>query len=132
MGSSDLLIQFLLEGDVQTFSIKRAYDDAEETDGYRILVDRLWPRGRTKDQMALSQWSKDWAPTPALRIWFDHRPDRFAEFSRRYILEMHANAAFEEGFKALPKRQITLVYGARDPEINHAIVLAAYIKRHST
>ena len=112
---------------MRTFSIKRAYEDADKVDGFRILVDRLWPRGRTKDQMALAQWHKDWAPTPALRIWFDHRPDRFSEFSRRYSAEMQANAALKDEIKALPKKHITLVYGAKDPEINHAIVLAAYL-----
>jgi uncharacterized protein YeaO (DUF488 family) len=116
---------------MRTFAVKRAYEDAEDADGYRILVDRLWPRGRTKEQMALAQWNKDWAPSPALRTWFDHRPERFAEFSRRYISEMEANVALEVELKALPKKHITLVYGARDPAINHAIVLAAYLKRHS-
>jgi uncharacterized protein YeaO (DUF488 family) len=81
--------------------------------------------------MALAQWSKNWAPSSALRTWFDHRPDRFAEFSRRYTSEMETNAAIAEGLKALPKKHITLVYGARDPEINHAIVLAGYLQRLS-
>jgi uncharacterized protein YeaO (DUF488 family) len=116
---------------MRTFAIKRAYEDAAEADGYRILVDRLWPRGRTKDQMALAQWNKDWAPTPALRTWFDHRPDRFAEFTRRYKSELAANLALKDELRALPRKHTTLVYGARDPEINHAIVLAAYLKRHS-
>ena len=113
-----------------TVFIKRAYEAAAESDGYRILVDRLWPRGRTKDQMALAQWSKDWAPTSALRTWFDHRPDRFAEFSRRYTSEMEHNPAIREALTSLPKKRVTLVYGARDPKINHAVVLAAYLKRH--
>jgi uncharacterized protein YeaO (DUF488 family) len=116
---------------MRTFAIKRAYADAGEEDGYRILVDRLWPRGRTKEQMALAQWNKDWAPTPALRTWFDHRPDRFAEFTRRYKSEMAANLALKDELRALPRKHITLVYGARDPEINHAVVLAAYLKLHS-
>ena len=116
---------------MRSISIKRAYEGAAEEDGFRILVDRLWPRGRTKDQMALAQWSKDWAPSPELRTWFDHRPDRFVEFSRRYTAEMASNPAIEAGLKSLPKRHITLVYGARDPDINHAIVLAGYLKRRS-
>jgi uncharacterized protein YeaO (DUF488 family) len=116
---------------MRSISIKRAYEDAAEEDGFRILVDRLWPRGRTKDQMALAQWSKDWAPSPALRTWFDHRADRFAEFTRRYAAEMAANPVIQEALKSLPKKHITLVYGARDPEVNHAIVLAGYLKRHS-
>jgi uncharacterized protein YeaO (DUF488 family) len=115
---------------MRTIFIKRAYESAAESDGYRILVDRLWPRGRTKDQMALAQWSKDWAPTPALRTWFDHRPDRFAEFSRRYTSEMEVNPAIMEALTSLPKTRVTLVYGARDPKINHAVVLAGYLKRH--
>jgi uncharacterized protein YeaO (DUF488 family) len=116
---------------MRTFSIKRAYENPAETDGFRILVDRLWPRGRTKDQMALAQWSKDWAPSTELRTWFDHRLDRFAEFSRRYTSELNANLAIKEALRTLPKKHITLVYGARDPEINHAIVLARYLTLHS-
>jgi uncharacterized protein YeaO (DUF488 family) len=116
---------------MRSISIKRAYEDAREADGFRILVDRLWPRGRTKDQMALAQWSKDWAPSPGLRAWFDHRPDRFAEFSNRYTVEMESNPAIQEALKSMPNRHITLVYGARDPAINHAVLLAEYLKRHS-
>jgi uncharacterized protein YeaO (DUF488 family) len=115
----------------RSISIKRAYEDATEADGFRILVDRLWPRGLTKGQLALAQWSKDWAPSPELRTWFDHRPDRFVEFSHRYITEMQSNPAIKEALKSMPKKHITLVYGARDPEINHAVVLAGYLKRHS-
>ena len=116
---------------MKTISIKRAYEDATEADGYRVLVDRLWPRGRTKEQMALAQWRKEWAPSPALRTWFDHRPDRFVEFTRRYTAELEANPAVEEARKSLPKTRVTLVYGARDPNINHAVVLAKYLKRRS-
>jgi uncharacterized protein YeaO (DUF488 family) len=114
----------------RTIDIKRAYEDATESDGFRILVDRLWPRGRTKDQMALAQWSKDWAPSPALRKWFDHRPDRFMEFSRRYISEMESNPSIQEALKSMPMKHITLVYGARDSKINHAVVLASYLTSH--
>jgi uncharacterized protein YeaO (DUF488 family) len=80
--------------------------------------------------MALSQWSKDWAPTPALRTWFDHRADRFDKFGRRYAIEMEANAALHDELKILPKEAHHLVYGAKDPEIDHAILLVAYLKRH--
>ena len=116
---------------MRTITIKRAYEDAAKADGYRVLVDRLWPRGRTKEQMALAQWSKEWAPSLALRTWFDHRPDRFVEFTRRYTAEMKANPAIKEALSSLPKTRVTLVYGARDPKINHAVVLAQYFKRRS-
>jgi uncharacterized protein YeaO (DUF488 family) len=80
--------------------------------------------------MALAQWSKDWAPSPALRKWFDHRPDRFVEFSRRYISEMKENPSIQDALKSMPRKHITLVYGARDSKINHAVVLASYLTRH--
>ena len=115
---------------MHTISIKRAYEAAAETDGYRVLVDRLWPRGRTKDQLALAQWSKDWAPSSALRKWFDHRPDRFVEFSRRYVSELQANSSIRDALNSMPKKHITLVYGAKDPDINHAVVLAKFLEQH--
>jgi uncharacterized protein YeaO (DUF488 family) len=111
---------------MRSVAIKRAYDPPSSQDGTRILVDRLWPRGIGKKKAALDGWMKDVAPSPALRQWFGHEPKRFKEFSRRYRAELKGNPALEtlRGFKG----KVTLIYGARDPKINHAIVLAKVLK----
>jgi uncharacterized protein YeaO (DUF488 family) len=111
---------------LRAVAIKRAYDPPSPTDGTRILVDRLWPRGVAKARAALDGWCKDVAPSTGLRKWFDHRPERFAEFSRRYRAELRHNPAVAQ-LRAL-KGKVTLVYGARDPAINHAVVLAKFLK----
>ncbi|MEJ0037735.1 MAG: DUF488 family protein [Gammaproteobacteria bacterium] len=111
-----------------TFRIKRVYEPAIEADGMRILVDRLWPRGVSKVNAHLTQWLKDVAPSPELRRWFDHKPERFAEFSRRYEKELEDSAALKELRKLGRNEVVTLVYGARDPEINHARVLLTLLR----
>jgi uncharacterized protein YeaO (DUF488 family) len=112
-----------------TLRTKRIYEDPEPADGYRVLVDRLWPRGMSKDRVALDRWLKEVAPSPELRTWFDHRADRFAEFARRYTTELDANPAVLE-LRAMLRDQptVTLLYGARDAEINHAVVLADVVR----
>jgi uncharacterized protein YeaO (DUF488 family) len=107
--------------------IKRVYDKPAETDGTRILVDRLWPRGLSKRKAALDGWNKEVAPSPALRKWFGHKPERFAEFRTRYRAELKGNPALQE-LRAV-KGKLTLLYGAKDPQINQAVVLAAVLKR---
>lgn len=106
--------------------LKRVYERPAASDGSRILVDRLWPRGLSKAKAALDSWNKDVAPSPALRKWFDHRPERFAEFAKRYRAELKDNAAIAD-LRAITGK-VTLLYGARDPKINHAVVLAAVLK----
>lgn len=76
-------------------AIKRIYEEPTASDGYRVLVDRLWPRGMTKERAALDLWLKDVAPSPLLRKWFSHDPAKFAEFRMRYIAELDANAAVD-------------------------------------
>src|SRR5688572_8040852 len=108
--------------------LKRAYEPPARGDGARILVDRLWPRGVKKEALELDLWCKDIAPSPALRKWFDHRADRFEEFARRYRKELDANpAAAAELDECIGKDRATLVYGARDPAINHAVVLRDWL-----
>ena len=107
--------------------IKRVYDDRSADEGLRILVDRLWPRGVSKDAAALDLWAKEVAPSPGLRTWFDHREDRFAEFKRLYLLELRSNPAVPDLIGQIGKRRATLLYGAKDPVINHAVVLAEYL-----
>ena len=106
-----------------SFKIKRVYDTPGAADGARVLVDRLWPRGLSKATARLDLWMKEVAPSPALRQWFGHDPARFTEFKRRYRAELVANAALEELRKLGGRRRVTLLYGAKDPEINHAVVL---------
>ncbi len=117
---------------MSTISIKRIYDAPAATDGVRILVDRLWPRGVRKESAALDYWVKDIAPTPGLRTWFDHRPDRFAEFTDRYLDELRSNPAVTETLDNLGRKNATLLYAARDPEVNHAVVLARYLQHMRT
>ncbi len=106
--------------------IKRAYDEPSRSDGYRVLVDRLWPRGVKKEALRLDLWAKELAPSPELRTWFGHEPERFREFARRYHAELRHDPA--RGFLAdLTRRAahgtVTLVYGARDEVHNGAVVL---------
>ena len=109
--------------------IKRAYEEVSDNDGYRVLVDRLWPRGVSKEKLALDEWCKDIAPSTELRKWFDHIAERFTEFREKYRDELRASSVPAELLKrAQSHTQLTLVYGAKDPEINHAVVLREYLK----
>jgi uncharacterized protein YeaO (DUF488 family) len=109
-------------------AIKRIYEPAVPADGTRILVDRLWPRGVSKARAKLAFWMKDIAPTPKLRVWFGHRPERFGEFGRRYKEELTGNPAVAELRKLARRERVTLLYGARDPKINHAAVLQSILR----
>jgi uncharacterized protein YeaO (DUF488 family) len=110
------------------FQIKRIYDDPAESDGYRALVDRLWPRGVTKVRAELDEWAKDIAPTTELRTWFGHETEHFEEFGRRYRAELDANPAVER-FIGLGRDHaaVTLLFGAHDVAVNHAVVLRDYL-----
>ena len=107
--------------------IQRVYEPATEQDGLRVLVDRLWPRGLRKDEVRYDVWAKQLAPSPDLRKWFDHDPQKYEEFSRRYRLEL---SGMLEELQDLTDRAdtITLLYAARDPVCNHARVLQAFIE----
>ena len=109
--------------------IKRIYEPGSRDDGKRVLVDRLWPRGLRKEDAHIDFWEKDIAPTPALRIWFDHRADRFNVFKRRYREELKSNPAVTEILKVIGRRRATLLYAARDATVNHAVVLAEFLKK---
>lgn len=105
-------------------SIKRVYDDPSPSDGYRILVDRLWPRGLSKDAAHVDAWLKDVGPSTQLRRWFGHDPERFAEFAERYRAELDGSDAFARLREESRQHDtITLVYGAKDTEHNQAVVL---------
>jgi len=112
-----------------TIEIKRIYDPASADDGYRVLVDRLWPRGISKEQAKLDEWLKEVGPSDELRQWFNHDPAKFKDFSIRYKRELDANPAFNQ-LKEIIKRhkKVTLLYGAKDPDHNQAVVLKSYLK----
>ena len=108
--------------------IKRIYEPFEKTDGYRVLVDRLWPRGVSKEQAHLDDWAKNLAPSAELRRWFGHRPERFAEFSRRYLEELSGNSTVEPDLSKLTEQSVvTLLYAASDTNCNHAVVLREFL-----
>lgn len=112
--------------------IKRAYEDASDDDGFRVLVDRLWPRGVSRESARIHVWLKTAAPSPELRTWWNHDPKRLDEFTARYRAELDslpdAIAAVTQ-LRALAATHdpVTLVYGARDPIVNHAAVLRDYL-----
>ena len=109
--------------------IKRIYEDPEKSDGTRILVDRIWPRGVTKEDAKLDDWIKEIAPSTELRKWFDHKEERYDEFLKKYNkeLEDHQDLVSDLLKKAKEKR-LTLLYGAKDEEHNQAVVLKEYLE----
>jgi uncharacterized protein YeaO (DUF488 family) len=107
--------------------VRRVYEEPEPGDGTRVLVDRIWPRGLTKARAALHEWSKDVAPSDELRKWYSHDPDRFAEFGRRYRLELQDPRRAEAlaHLRGLSRdRQLTLLTATKQPDISEAAVLA--------
>lgn len=112
-----------------SIEIKRVYEPRSAGDGKRILVDRLWPRGLRKEEAAIDLWSKDIAPTPSLRVWFDHRADRFGEFKQRYRDELRSNPAVTVVLEAIGNRKATLLYAAHDTAVNHAVVLVEFLRK---
>ena len=105
-------------------AIKRIYEPPSPADGRRILVDRLWPRGVSKARARLDAWMKDVGPSDELRRWFDHQPERWAEFRRRYIDELKSNVELAALRDAAVAGPLTLLYAARDTTHNEAVVLA--------
>jgi uncharacterized protein YeaO (DUF488 family) len=117
---------------VPMVQIKRAYETVARSDGYRVLVDRLWPRGITKDALALDAWAKELAPSAELRRWFGHDPRRWRGFVERYRRELRAPAARErldDLARRAVKGAVTVVYGARDEQHNDAAVIRDEIAR---
>ena len=111
--------------------LKRAYEPAEPVDGYRVLVDRLWPRGVSKERAHLDEWARDLAPSAELRTWFGHDPEKWEQFERRYRAELAAHGEkLDELRRRAREGALTLVYGARDEEHNDAVVLAELLREH--
>ena len=108
--------------------LKRIYEPAADDDGARVLVDRLWPRGVSKERAALSTWCKEVAPSPELRKWFGHEPSRWHEFGERYRAELKRNAEPVAALRAMARQgPLTLLFGARDETRNEAVVLRDYL-----
>lgn len=113
-----------------TIQIKRIYEPSQSTDGKRVLIDRLWPRGLTKEKANVGLWLKDIAPTTELRKWFGHDPNKWIEFKKRYHQELKENNEVVTKLVDLYKNgKITLVYGAKDEEHNDAVVLKEYLEK---
>jgi uncharacterized protein YeaO (DUF488 family) len=113
-------------------ALKRVYDPPADDDGLRILVDRVWPRGVSRERAKLDHWIKDVAPSTALRTWFGHRPERWKEFAKRYRAELKDNPALEELRRLIGRRRATLVYSARDRDRNQAVALRDALLRRSS
>jgi uncharacterized protein YeaO (DUF488 family) len=108
---------------------KRAYDPAEDGDGYRVLIDHIWPRGVSRERARLDDWARELAPSDELRKWFDHDPARFAEFRARYRDELaHESERLEELRRRAQRAPLTIVYAARDREHNNAVVLSELLR----
>lgn len=115
-----------------TIEVKRAYEPASPDDGLRVLADRLWPRGVSKSDAAIDIHAKQLAPSPDLRRWFGHDPERFEEFRQRYLEELEArDDAARELLRNGQAGRITLLYAARDTEHNHAVVLRDYLRERA-
>lgn len=109
--------------------IKRIYDSAAENDGYRILVDRIWPRGVSKEEAKLDEWNKDVAPSTELRKWFGHEEEKFDEFVKKYKKELDAQKDELKKIRDIGKKQqICLLYGAKDEKHNQAVVLKSVLE----
>jgi len=110
--------------------IKRVYEPAGAQDGFRVLVDRLWPRGLRKKALVHDDWAKEAAPSPALRQWFGHKPGHWQEFRRLYRAELRRSEPALRGLlKKAGRKRLTLLYAAKDAHYNHAQILADYLRR---
>jgi uncharacterized protein YeaO (DUF488 family) len=113
-------------------ALKRVYEKPAESDGKRILVDRLWPRGLTKEKAKVDIWLKDIAPSTELRQWFNHEPSKWPEFKKRYRAEMSSNKpALSVLNDLLTGEKVTILYGAKDEEHNEAVVIKEYFEAGS-
>lgn len=110
--------------------IKRVYEKPDRDDGWRVLVDRLWPRGMKKEAAHLDAWLKEVAPSDALRKWFGHDPEKWSEFQKKYRVELRKQKELIAELKQMEKKKgtLTLLFGAKDQEHNEAVVLAAILK----
>ncbi len=112
-----------------SISLKRVYEPSAKTDGVRVLVDRLWPRGVTKSKANIDLWVKDLAPSTELRKWFGHDPEKWSEFQKKYRAELKGNLALSEIRTLSRQGNVTLIYAAKDELHNHALILKQALDR---
>jgi len=113
-----------------SIKLKRAYDEPEKSDGFRILVERLWPRGVTKEKAGIDLWMKDIAPSTELRKWYSHDVEKWPEFKKRYRQELKDNKGVVAELKSIvSEKDVTFIYAAHDEEHNSAVVLKEYIEK---
>ena len=126
----------MFSGPMGELKIKRIYDAPEPSDGERFLVDRLWPRGISKEKAELSDWVKDIAPSQELRKWFNHEEEKYPEFSKKYTTELESNpdaSDFKQKVNELLKTEnVTLLFAAKSDKLNNAVVLSAWISGSSS
>ncbi len=117
----------------QDIRIKRIYEAPSSGDGFRVLVDRLWPRGVSKEEARLDEWLKEIAPSSELRRWFDHDPEKFDEFRKRYEAELAEKEEAVELLESAAEEDgtLTLLYAAKDETHNHAVVLRDFLRRRT-
>lgn len=114
----------------KNIKIKRVYDEYSPNDGARILIDRLWPRGVKKEDAHIDEWMKDIAVSDSLRKWFNHDPEKWREFKKKFSAELSKNKNLCEELVNKGRTNITLIYSAKDEEHNNAVVLKDYLEKH--
>jgi uncharacterized protein YeaO (DUF488 family) len=114
-----------------SFTVKRVYEPKASTDGVRVLVDRLWPRGLSKEKAAVDHWLREAAPSTALRKWYGHDPEKWPEFQKRYFAELDAHPEELEPLIKLGRRRITLLFGSTEERLNNAHALKEYMETRS-
>lgn len=118
--------------DIIKIQVKRVYDSPEQTDGKRILVDHLWPRGLSKDTAKLDMWAKSIAPSTELRKWYGHDPDKWHEFKSRYFSELRKNRdEVDKLLNSIGKKTVTLLYGSKERYFNNAVALKEYLESNA-
>ncbi len=111
-----------------SISLKRVYETPAPSDGCRILVERLWPRGLSKQDARIDLWPKEAAPSTELRRWFNHEPDKWTEFKRRYFKELRARRPLEPILERVRAGRVTFVFASREPRFNNAVALKEYVE----
>jgi uncharacterized protein YeaO (DUF488 family) len=115
-----------------TVGVKRVYEPSAESDGFRVLVDRLWPRGLTKEKARVDLWLREIAPGDALRQWFNHEPEKWEEFKKRYAKELESRPELLEQLRQyLEKGKVTLLFGSKEERYNNARALQEYLEKKS-
>ena len=110
--------------------VKRVYDEPAKSDGHRVLVDRIWPRGLKKSEARIDEWPREIAPSTGLRKWFKHDPDKWEQFKKKYFAELEEHREkVEKLARESRKRSVTLLFGAKDTEHNNAVALKEYLER---